>query len=81
MLAVANTGQPLPADTSALFDSMTSMRQDCPDGEHLGLGLHIARLIAEFHAGRISAHNLPDGSGVAIEIAMPLVPQDKVKRS
>jgi signal transduction histidine kinase len=81
ILTVANTGPLLPADTSALFDSMISIREDSQAGEHLGLGLHIARLIAEFHAGRISAHNLPDGSGVAIEIAMPLVPQDKVKRS
>jgi K+-sensing histidine kinase KdpD len=81
IMTVANTGQLLPVDTSALFDSMISIREDSQAGEHLGLGLHIARLIAEFHAGRISAHNLPDGSGVAIEIAMPLVPQDKVKRS
>jgi signal transduction histidine kinase len=81
ILTVANTGPLLPADTSALFDSMISIREDSQAGEHLGLGLHIARLIAEFHAGRISAENLPDGSGVAIEIAMPLVPQEKVKRS
>jgi signal transduction histidine kinase len=81
IMTVANTGQLLPVDTSALFDSMISIREDSQAGEHLGLGLHIARLIAEFHAGRISAHNLPDGSGVAIEIAMPLVPQEKVKRS
>ena len=80
-LTVANTGPPLPADTSALFDSMISIRQDFQNGEHLGLGLHIARLIAEFHGGRISAENLADGSGVGVEIVMPLMPQDKLKRN
>lgn len=79
ILTVANTGPPLPADTSALFDSMISIREDAQGGEHLGLGLHIARLIAEFHDGKISAANLHDGSGVVIEIVMPLVPQDKLK--
>lgn len=78
-LAVTNTGPPLPADTSALFDSMISIHEDVHGGEHLGLGLHIARLIAEFHDGRISAANLHDSSGVVIEIVMPLVPQDKLK--
>lgn len=81
ILTVANTGPPLPADTSALFDSMISIREDAQGGEHLGLGLHIARLIAEFHDGKISAANLHDGSGVVIEIVMPLVPQDKLKRN
>ena len=46
-----------------LFDSMVSVREK--SGQvHLGLGLHIVRLIMDFHGGRVRAENLDDGSGV-----------------
>ena len=35
-------------------------------GPHLGLGLYVARLIAEFHGGSIDARNLADGDGVVV---------------
>jgi len=35
-------------------------------GPHLGLGLYVARLIAEFHGGSIEARNLPGGEGVVV---------------
>jgi signal transduction histidine kinase len=44
------------------------------DEPHLGLGLYIARLIAEFHGGTITAANLPDGSGVSVRLTLPLAP-------
>jgi signal transduction histidine kinase len=31
----------------------------------------VARLIAEFHGGRIAAADLPDGGGVAVTVCMP----------
>ena len=37
---------------------------------HLGLGLYVARLIAEFHGGRLRAENLPRARGVAFEAAL-----------
>ena len=61
VLSVTNPGPPLPERMrTQLFDSMVSVRQG-NDDKHLGLGLYIARLIAEGHAGRIVAENTEDG--------------------
>jgi two-component system sensor histidine kinase ChvG len=38
---------------------------------HLGLGLHIVRLIVDFHQGRVKAENMPGSSGVAVTIHLP----------
>ena len=51
---------------------MVSLRGERSGGApHLGLGLYIARLIAEFHGGTLRAENLPGGDGVAFEVALP----------
>lgn len=69
LLTVTNPGQPLPERMrSQMFDSMVSMRPG-QDNKHLGLGLYVARLIAEGHGGRIDAENTADG--VAIHITLP----------
>jgi signal transduction histidine kinase len=67
-LAVRNQGPPLPESLGGkLFDSMVSVRADRGGVEpHLGLGLYVARLIAEFHGGAIGAENLAPGGGVAV---------------
>ena len=39
---------------------------------HLGIGLYVARLIAEFHGGSIAAADLPGGDGVALTVRIPL---------
>ncbi len=73
-LRVTNRGPLLPAAaTGSVFASMVSIR---PQGEaqegHLGLGLYLVRLIADFHQGRVMAANLADGSGVQFVVSFPL---------
>ncbi len=67
-LTVFNQGPPLPEGAAGrLFESMVTGRGDRGDGVHLGLGLYIARLIAEFHRGGIVARNT--GDGVEFEVS------------
>ena len=70
-VSVTNPGPPLPERMrSQLFDSMVSMRNG-KDSKHLGLGLYVAKLIAEGHGGKISAHNVTDG--VCFSVSIPRV--------
>ena len=74
IIKVINKGPFLPLEMKdRLFDSMISVR---PQGKqrqpHLGIGLHIARLITEFHGGQIRADNLQDDQGVTITVVIPL---------
>jgi K+-sensing histidine kinase KdpD len=39
---------------------------------HLGMGLHIARLISDFHGGQIRAENRQDRNGVTVTVVIPL---------
>jgi two-component system sensor histidine kinase ChvG len=78
MLTVSNRGPRLPeAMAGKLFESMVSVRgprggNAAPAEPHLGLGLYIVRLIAEFHGGRAEALDREDGSGVVIRVRCPL---------
>ena len=73
-LTVSNNGILLPENMQdKLFESMVSLRpQETQDQPHLGLGLFIARLIAEYHQGTISAQNHYDPEGVTIEVIFQL---------
>ena len=74
VLRFVNAGPKLPAEIRAtLFESMVSARAERSGGApHLGLGLYIVRLVAEFHGGRVAAANRPDGDGVVFELRFPL---------
>ena len=72
VLAVANRGPSLPAKMRGrLFDSLVSIREQRDGRPHLGLGLHIVALVADFHGGRCEADDLPDGSGVVFRVSLP----------
>lgn len=71
IIAVSNPGRALPEEMRArLFDSMVSVRSG-DSGKHLGLGLYIARVIAEGHNGSIEATNTDDG--VTFQVRIPAV--------
>ena len=73
LIAVRNTGSRLPDVLhEQLFDSLVSLREKRGSGQHLGLGLHIVRLVAEAHSGSVSAGNLPAEKGVEFVISIPL---------
>ena len=56
-----------------LFESMVSLRDGgAGDGPHLGLGLYIVRLIAQFHGGSATAENRADAPGVTVAVRTPL---------
>ncbi len=72
-LTVSNSGPALPADIAGrLFQSMVSGRSGSAGEPHLGLGLYIVRLIAEFHGGQARAANREDGSGVVLRVDCPV---------
>ena len=72
VIAVSNDGPLLPDNMqSQLFDNMVSMRDHSATQSHLGLGLHIVRLIVEYHQGSIVANNRDDGLGVCFTIKLP----------
>jgi len=73
-ISIFNPGPSLPDNMrTQLFHSMVSVRGG--DGKrHLGLGLYVARLIAEGHNGSISADNT-DG-GVTFTVSLPLAPAE-----
>ena len=74
VVKIINAGPFLPEEMKdRLFESMISVRpQEKQKQPHLGIGLHIARIIADFHGGQISAENRLDKEGVIITLVVPL---------
>jgi dedicated sortase system histidine kinase len=72
-ILVENEGPPLPEGMQGrLFDSMVSVRRDTGGKvPHLGMGLYIVRLIAEFHGGSANAKSRDDGRGVVVAVRLP----------
>lgn len=72
-LSVRNEGPLLPPQLdNRLFESLVTSRSSVNGKPHLGLGLYIVRLIANFHRGTVNAANLPDATGVMMSLELPL---------
>jgi dedicated sortase system histidine kinase len=73
-LSVRNRGPVLPAEMRGrLFESMVSVRAPASGAApHLGLGLYVARLIAEFHGGAIEAADTAGRDGVIVRVHLPV---------
>ncbi|NPA71253.1 MAG: sensor histidine kinase [Gammaproteobacteria bacterium] len=69
IISVENSGPWLPTGhEEQIFDGMTSIRSLNQDEHaHLGLGLYIVKLIADFHQGHASAENLQKMQGKEIK--------------
>ncbi|MFT7680712.1 MAG: two-component system sensor histidine kinase ChvG [Moritella dasanensis] len=71
-LSVENQGPHFSSDNiPQLFDSMVSNRAQSAT-PHLGLGLHIVKLISDFHHGKITAENLSGEKGVIFKLLLPI---------
>lgn len=72
-LSVSNQGVALAKNLrERLFEPMVSMRTGDTGSVHLGLGLHIVKLITEFHNGTIAATNLPENKGARFTLTLPI---------
>jgi two-component system, OmpR family, sensor histidine kinase ChvG len=77
-LSVANAGSRLPPQLDGrLFESLVSHRPAAESKPHLGLGLFIVRLIADFHHAAVTATNLPDEAGVEFIVELPIAAASK----
>ena len=72
-VSVENEGPCLPQGMEKeIFSSLISIRATSSDSSpHLGFGLYIAKLITDFHQGRISANNRIDVQGVSVTVSIP----------
>ncbi|MCL2872323.1 MAG: ATP-binding protein [Betaproteobacteria bacterium] len=78
VLRVVNEG-PLPpeGDNAALFEPMVSVRPGKrSDTPHLGLGLYIVRLIAEFHGGNARLSPRDDALGAVVTVTLNSAPNE-----
>ena len=73
VLSIINNGEYLSeAMKDRIFDSMVSVRpQHKQQQPHLGMGLHIVKMITDFHNGYVFADNLIQEEGVMVTVRLP----------
>lgn len=76
-ISVSNEGPQIPdVIVERLFDPMVSYGKTNAKHSHLGLGLFVVRLIAEYHNGKARAENRKDVKGVCVTVTIPLAGTD-----
>lgn len=70
-LAVANDGRQLPEDKEGLFEAFVTVGKNGSENQNLGLGLFVAKAIAQSHGGTIEARDRQDGPGACFEVRLP----------
>ena len=73
VISVTNVGDPLPEKVEDMFNLFTSSKADARKG-NFGMGLYVARLIADFHNGQITAGPLVKSflQGARFELRIPI---------
>ncbi|MCF6299614.1 MAG: ATP-binding protein [Proteobacteria bacterium] len=68
-LSVCNTGSQVEeSNIPFLFDSLASFRTEKSKQPHLGIGLYVVKLIAEFHRAKLQVENLKEPQAVCFRI-------------
>ncbi|MCP4008188.1 MAG: HAMP domain-containing protein [Proteobacteria bacterium] len=74
LLTVANEGATIEeGQHERVFDPMVSLGRKDAQTSHLGLGLYVVRLIADYHQARTWMANRYDGTGVVVSVLFPLM--------
>jgi dedicated sortase system histidine kinase len=69
---VENRGAPLPEHMiDELFEPMVTQREHRDDQPHMGLGLYIVKLIADYHSANVRAVNIDSARAVRFEVTFP----------
>ena len=71
-LAIENRGEALPEDIDGLFRPFVSSKLSVGEG-NLGLGLYVARVIAEHHGGSVRAEALMEPDGARFMVSLPVL--------
>lgn len=74
LLSVENEGQMLEeGQEDRVFDPMVSLGRKDANTSHLGLGLYVVRLIADYHLAHAWMANRANSNGVVVSILFPLL--------
>jgi two-component system sensor histidine kinase ChvG len=72
LLTVANEGAVIEeGQHERVFEPMVSLGRKDAQTSHLGLGLYVVRLIADYHQARAWMANRHDGMGVVVSVLFP----------
>lgn len=72
VLHISNIGDCLPPDHDKLFTMFVSLRSDADKSEaNIGIGLYVAKIIAEAHRGKLIAENRENNDGVIFSLYLP----------